>query len=801
MIGDTLGVVVRSLRRQPSYVAVVVLSLALGIALNTIMYEMLDALLHPRIDVVHPENLYWIRFYGDYKYHVDNRQRDEAITSGMHSYEAITRYEPTFGGRLLERGQNLTEGPIANVASNFFEMLGARPIAGRLFTPSDETSEARPIVIADRLVSALFPNGESPLGATILIDREPHTVIGVVSDATNLPNYYNLVWRLAPLNPRSIYIRLIRLRQGATPADAGRELTVVADRIAAQSGEAPHGVAFIFHQAADPEFQFKGFHLALVAAVVSVLLVACANLANIQLARGIRRRRELALRAALGASRRGLVAQLTIEAAILAGVGLVLGLLFTYWGARGLIALIPPSVGTYIVHPHLNWRVLEFALAATAFCVVAIGVAPAIPVSRADPNELLKSGAGTGATKRHRRQYGWLVGLEIALALALSSAAVVTVRMSTLLDGYWQGYDPKLLTVGYLAPKLPRGTVIRYSELLDWSATRVRAVNGVESAAASTTIGVENYAVSVDDAGSGVREFPAPLYSARVVSPSYLRTMKLPIVSGRDFMDGERDRSAVIVDEQTARVLWPNQNPVGSLIKLGDRKSNAPYLQVVGVVGEQEGFRSQSSGRGMPVVSALGTIYYLPGPSDSVIVNNRPPLTRFVARARRSADELKISLRRELFDLGGISVETADESMGLTRRRQSAEFVASVFVLFAVLGLGLAAFGVYGVVAHSVAERRRELGVRIALGATSRDVVHAVLRESLVVALAGAAGGLLATKLSLPLLQSVIRGDDLFNAPLFAVVAAVLVATAAAAALIPALRATKIDPTESMRCE
>ncbi len=801
MTRETFGVVVRSLRKQRSYVAVVVLSLALGIALNTTMYGVLDALLHPRIDIVHPENLYWIRFYGDYKFRVDNRQRDSAIATGMHSYEAITRYEPGFRNQLLERGQNLTEGPIANVAPNYFEMLGARPIAGRLFLASDETSEARPVVIGERLVSALFPKSESPIGATILIDREPHTVIGVVSDATNLPNNYNVVWRIAPLNPRYMYIRLIRLRAGATPADAGRELAVIANRIAAQSAESPNAVAFRFHQAADPEFQFKAFHFALIAAVVSVLLVACANLANIQLARGIGRRRELALRAALGASRRGLIAQLTTEATVLAVAGLALGLLFTYWGARGLAALIPPSVGTYVVQPSMSWRVLGFALAATAFCVLAIGAAPAIPVSKADPNDLLKSGAGTGSTKRNRRHYGWLVALEISLALALSSAAVVTVRMSTLLDGYWQGYDPRMLAVGYLAPKLPRGTVVRYSELLDWSTTRVRAVPGVESAAAWTYIGVENNAVSVDDAGSGVREFPAPMAQASVVSPAYLRTMKLPIVAGRDFMDGERDHSAVIVDEQTARVLWPNQNPVGSLIKLGDRKSNAPYVRVVGVVGEQTGFERTTNRRGMPVVSALGKIYYLPGPSDSTVVKQRPPLTSFVARAQRSAEELQVSLRRELFALGGMSIETMDASMGLTRSRQSAEFTAGMFVLFAALGVGLAAFGVYGVVAHSVAERRRELGVRIALGATNRDVVRAVLRESLVVALAGAAGGLFATKLSLPLLASMIRGDDFFNAPLFAAVAAVLVATAAGTAFVPAWRATKIDPTESIRCE
>jgi len=798
---DSFRVVVRGLRRQPSYVAVVVLSLALGIALNTTMYGMLDALLHPRMDMSRPESLYWVRFYGDYKFHVDNRQRDTALATGMRSYEAITRYQPNFRSQLLEHGQNLTEGPTTGVAPNYFEMLGVRPIAGRTFVPSDETSEARPIVIGERFVGPLFPNGESPIGATILIDREPHTVIGVVSDASNFPNNYTAVWQLAPLQARGMYIRLIRLRRGASRADAERELAIIANRIAAQSGEAPRDVAFRFHQAADPEYQFKSFHFALIGAVVSVLLVACANLANIQLARGIGRRRELALRAALGASRRGLVVHLTIESAILATGGLLLGLLLTYWGSRGLAALIPPSVGMYVVKPQMTWRVLEFALAATAFCVLAIGVAPAIPVSRADPNELLKSGAGTGATKRNRRRYGWLVGLEIALALALSSAAVVMVRMSSLLNSWSEGYDPKMLTVGYLWPKLERGTVVRYSELLDWTATRVRAVPGVENATAWTTIGVENNAVSVDDAGTGVREFPAASYAARMVSPSYLRTLHLPIIAGRDFLDGERDRAAVIVDEQTARVLWPNQNPIGSLLKLGDRKSNAPYVRVVGVVGEQRGFRSERYMPGAPVVSALGTIYYLPGPSDTVVVKLRADVTRFVARATRSADELQIALRRDLFPLGGMQIATMDADKGITRSRQSAEFTAEIFVLFAALGIGLAAFGVYGVVAHSVAERRRELGVRIALGATGRDVVHAVLRESVVVALAGAAGGLLLTKGSLTTLQSMIRGDDVFNAPLFAGVAAVLVATAAATAFIPALRATRIDPTESLRCE
>ncbi|MGH7615964.1 MAG: FtsX-like permease family protein [Gemmatimonadaceae bacterium] len=377
------------------------------------------------------------------------------------------------------------------------------------------------------------------------------------------------------------------------------------------------------------------------------------------------------------------------------------------------------------------------------------------------------------------------------------------VRTSLWLDSVGEGFDPGMLTEGYLIPRWKRGTVVRYSELLDWAVTRVRAVPGVESAAATSSIGVENNAVSIDDAGSGVREYPAPLYAAQVVSPSYFRTLRLPIIAGRDFLDGERDKSAVIVDEPTARVLWPNQNPVGSLIKLGDRKSNAPYVRVVGVVGEQAKFKSPRNLAGAPWVSGLGMIYYLPGPTDSMVIGPLSYMSnaRFIARATRSADELQIALRRELFSLGGTSIATMDASRGITRARQSAGFTAEIFVLFAVLGVGLAAFGVYGVVTHGVAERRRELGVRIALGATGGDVLHAVLRESVVVGLGGAAGGLFATWLSLPLLSTMMRGDDAFNAPLFAAVAAVLVATAAASAFIPAFKATKIDPTESLRCE
>jgi putative ABC transport system permease protein len=794
----------RTLRKQPVFTTVVILSLALAISLNTTMYGVLDAMMHPRLDVRQPGQLYWITFYGDFKYRVDSHARDAALASGMHSYSAITRVSSNTGRfTLIEHGQNIAEGSVAGVATNYFDVVGPRVIAGRTFSPSDAEGASSPIVLGEATAEGLFPNGASPIGATITVDRVPHTVIGVVSAESDFPRSQTHAWTIDPypMGPR-FYTRLIRLRPGASPQQAAAELSVIAARIAAISGENPKDVAFRFAQAADPEFQARPLHYALVFAVCAVLLVACANLANLQLARGISRGRDLALRAALGATRGRIVRHLLTESALLAAGGLATGLLFTYLGGRLLAASIPPSMGDYVVQPHMSWRVLLFALAATLVCLVLIGLAPAIYVSNADPNELLKAGAGTGSTKRNRRRYGVLVSVEIAFALALASAAALAVRTALAANIAGIGYDPTPLATGVAGTAMLKGTVVHYSEELQALAARVRSVDGVAAAAASTTRPVVNNGMSIEDAG-GVREFPSPMYSVMLVSPSYLRTLQMPIVQGRDFYDGERDAGAVIVDEHTARVLWPNANPIGAQIKFGALQSDLPYVRVVGVVGEQKGFETNpmADGPGHNTRSLSG-IYYLPGPADTVTTGYSFPMT-FIARAAKHPERLPNALRRSA-ELNGTIIARAimsmSDNLGITKARQSTSFISSLFSLFAVLGIALAAFGVYGVVAHSVVERRRELGVRIALGATARDILHSVLRESVVVALVGVAAGLFLTKYGKVYLATLARGeDDLYNAPLFAGVALVLLAATVVAAMIPAIRATRVDPTESLR--
>jgi predicted permease len=795
------GVTARTLRKQSVFTSVVVLSLALAIAVNTTMYSMLDALMHPRLDMKDPASLYWIRFYGDFKNVVGNRERDQAIASGLHGVEAVTRAQPMFGRSFIERGQTIIEGGALGVGENYFDLVRPRIIAGRTFRAADVQAAEQPAVISEQFAAILFPKGELPINERITVNRIPYTVIGVISDASNFPTDRQRLWLLAPFENKGTYQRLIRLRRGTSVKDAERELAVIAAHIAQEAGEAESEVAFRFHQAADPEFQVRGLHYALLFAVGAVLLVACANLANLQLARGISRRRDLALRSALGATRGRLVGHLLRESVLLAAGGLATGLLLTWLAGHLMRATIPPSMGGYVVAPVMSVRVILFAIVATIVCLFFVGLAPSLYVSRADPSEALKAGAGTGATRTNRRKYGALVGVEIALALALTSGAVLTVRSALRASQLGTGFDPAPLVTGMVGPVVRPRAGMPYSEMLQSAAARVKTIKGVTEAAATTSFGTIGGAVTVEDPG-GVREKPAPNFGITMVSPSYFRTLRRPVVRGRDFIEGERDEGAVIIDEQTARVLWPNANPVGAQIKFGESKSVAPYVRVVGVVGEQDGFRSDPNlAIIMRQVNRLGRIYYLPGPRDTLDGTRYGPLS-ITARTDGNAQSLATTIARAFFDAGDyrtFGIASMDNYLGVTRARQSSRFISGMFSLFAALGVALAAFGVYGVAAHSVAERRRELGVRIALGATSRDILHAVLRESATVVLLGVAFGLLCTKYGVRLLGNLAIEDDFFNAGLFAVVALALAATAVTAAMVPALRATRVDPTESLR--
>jgi putative ABC transport system permease protein len=810
IFADPVRVAVRTLRKQPVFSAVVILSLGMAIALNTTMYAVLDALIHPRVDIRDPDAVYRIKFFGDYKGHVPQSTRDSLLALAP-SIESVAWYNaPTFmSSRLLRAGDQFAEAPIAQIGREYFDLMGPRVIEGRPFARGDEEASTPPMVLGEALASRLFTPGTDPLGKRVVVDSTPYIVIGVISRYADFPQQRgglitfasNLSggWVLGKPPARGMYLRAVRVRPGVTRQMLEKDLEFVANRISIAAGDNPLQAAFRVGGATQDQLQIQGVHIALIMAVVAVLLVACANVANMQLARGIGRGRELALRAALGANRRNLVSYLLVESVVLAAIGLLLGLILTFWFGVALRASIPPAVGRYIVEPTYSWRVFVFAMVATVACIVLVGLAPAIRVSSVDPNAMLKSGAGTGATRRNRRQYAYLVVVEVGLALALLCACGVSIKAAlvTSARSNRQGYDPTPLTAGSIWSGLRQGDSAPLPQVFARMLDRVRAVDGVTNAAVSMMGSFANDSLVFADS-NGMRALAVPGSGYRKVSPTYFRTMGLPIIMGRDFRDGERDVPSVIIDEYTAKKYWPNANPVGALIKFGAPSSNVPYVRIIGVVG-----RYDEHGEIKPINMAdqsgatFGAIYSLATDHDTVDWRAMSFPTSVIARTNGDATQVATAMRRA----GVLHAQAMVDLLGLTSARATTEFMATLFTLFAGLALGLGTFGVYGVVAHSVAERRRELGVRIALGATSRDILHAVLRETVVIGLSGIAFGLLLVMRFMSPLQSFAYAGDTHDSVLFAEIALVMFGVAGLSAFIPARRATLVDPTESLRSE
>jgi putative ABC transport system permease protein len=793
--------------RHPGFAITAVLSLALAIALNTTMYSEIDAIVNPVLEIRHPENLFWLTFYGDMQQRLSNAQRTDLITSGMRTYDAVTYEGGSFSTGTVEWQNRFAQIHVLWVAPNFLDVFGVRPLRGRGFLPSDVTAEAAPILISDRLAGTLSPDAPFPIGTSVFFDGARHPVIGILSRGSVVPGYQRPdVFQLPPASAmRASVPNIIRIRPGATVAQAVAEFQVLSSRVAAMVGEDPKNNRYDLKRVTDSQFHPQRFHYELFAAVFAVLLVACANLANLQLARGIGRSRELALRTALGATRRDIIAQLLTESALLAAAGLFLGCLLTFWGVHLLDSRVPPSVSDYVISPQISWRVFGFAMIAALLCVFLVGLLPAISVSRVDPNELLKSGAGTGANKKNRRRYGMMVVAELGLSLALLSGAALVVRTAAQVHSIDPGFDVKPVVVAGSYLRGDRDTVLNAAAYSSSLISRIRGVPDVADVAVEvprTTIG---HMVTANERDGTPRELASPMFGYKVVTPSYFRTMGLPILKGRGFAEGVATVAEVIVDQHTARGLWPGVDPVGQEIKLGAYKSDAPWLRVVGVVPEIKEYRQLVMYGWTERASRIGDVYVVQTAGDSINVSSRGGTgIRILVRAKSRPEWLPITLQRFL-PRGGLvryaDAQSMEEEMGMLRERERHDFVAALFVTFAVLGVALAALGIFAIVNHSIAERRRELGVRLALGASARDILHAVLREGNAIGLAGVALGLLFTRFTAGWLQAFIFEDDQYNAPMFAAMAAILFVVAVLAALWPALRATHIDPVESLRSE
>jgi len=825
---STVRIALRTLGRQRGFAAVAILSIALAIALNTTMYSVLDALLAPHIGARNPENLYFIQYSGDFRRVLGPDVLERALEAGVGHYEGATgsRYSsPPFArfGAFSRR----VESALASVRTNYFDVLGAEALQGRTFAAADEREGWAPVVISDRLAESLFLD-ESPINRTLVLDGNGFTVIGVVQRSTLFRPLRSDVYVLRQPATPPIPIDMLRLREHLEPRQVRELLQVVAARLAVAAGESSSQTAFTVYDFKTRQFQVNDFQIGLVAAVLAVLLVACANLSSLQLARGLARSRELAVRAAVGATHRQLVMQLLLETAILAAAGFALGVLLTLWGIHIVKASIPPIVSAYIIEPQTSWRVFAFAAAASLVCLTLVGLVPALRVARVDPNTLLKAGSGTGATREHRKRYGVMIVAQIGLSLPVLLGAVALAKsVMPLHDQHYLrrrfGYDVTPLLYGSVPVWQQIGSSMRAVDAAAELTSRAMSVPGVVEAAASIPGRPLNNRLTIDNTDGGFREEGVRGWGYTIATPSYFRAHGRRIIGGRDFEDGDMSGLSVILDDRSAKLLWGTQNPIGRSIKFGDVKSNLPWHRVVGVMDgptleEIRVFDFATSGSlgSIVRVMSLNDSLVMPPPSLGSERSRRAPRVSIVART--SGEPRSMAVRLERVMQGGVrdgagvatvlplvdaaSIVHAGMRIPVSMARQRQGFIATLFATFALFGLGLVALGVHGIVAHSVAERRREIAVRISLGATARNVLHAVLREGNVAVLGGIAIGLLAARQAIWWLEPFINFlEDPYDAPLFAGAAAALFLVAILSAAAPALRATRTNPVEALRHE
>lgn len=797
----------RTLKRQPTFALATILALALAISVNTSMFSVLDGMLRPRIGARDPERLFTLKYFGDPAKKVDFEERERAFRASTVLHAAYTEWFVGGGGRTIERGERQSPAAHAHVRPNFFTVLGVPPLEGRLAPGIDAGAAAGSVVISSAVREALFSPGESPIGASVLLDSKPYTVIGVTERYGRMATLDYDAWTFASPDEK-LPFKVIRLRDDVTLEQAKQGLRQLAARFAMAAGSTPTA-SFFQLIPLKTQFHIGQFHYALFGSAIAILIVACTNLANLQLARGLTRSGELAVRSAIGASRPQIVRQLVLESGLLAAVALVLALLFTLAANAILRATIPNRVGAFVVEPHSSWAMVGVAAAAAVIAVVSVGLLPAIYVSRIDLNSLLKGRAGTGTHRGNRRIYGLLVIVQIALTLPLTCAAVLLSRsalqaadMDHLIRERY-GYDPTpLIRARITLPASATGAKVSTVETTTSLVSHVVGIAGVADAALIVGSYPTNQAITVDDEDGSFREIEHPMGAYTLVSPGFFRTFGHPIEEGRDFSDGVHGEPLMVIDRMSADYLWPRSKPVGRLMKLGALHSDAPLLRVVGIAGTRLSADAQAYMKLMSS-SRLGAMYRVVSAHDSITLAKYPTALDLFVRARGNPQNVLELVRRNLREVSANPPLVIRETdyLGIPAQIASTRFVAGLFTTFGLLALGLSALGVYAIVAQSVTDRRREVAVRISLGATTRDILHSLLREGNVLVLAGIAIGLYLTRQTVGWIGPFLGSVDVYSAPFFGMMCVALFCAMVAAAFIPAIRATRLHPMDVLRSE
>jgi putative ABC transport system permease protein len=794
----------RILRKYPGFSLAIILTAALGIGANVTIFSVLDAVILKPLPYKDPDRLVRLS-----ESNLGQNQAEAPVSvpnfqdwqQQQSSFEEVSALEfATFN--LTGRGEPQRVAA-ARISANLVPMLGVNPALGRTFLPEEEVpGKNKAVLLSDALWQKQFGGDRSIINQTIQLNGESYTVVGVMPPGFQFTGVRELwvpfvidpqkePWRADRTN-RNLSV-FGRLKRGVTVGQANSDMEILAQRLEQQFPKSNTGWRVrlnTFYEWMVPKEVRKSM-VGLFGGVSLLLLIACANVANLLLANATTRQQEMAMRAALGASPARLVRQLMIESLVLAGLGGLLGLGLAFWATRLIGSAKMPNIAR-LSESGIDGSVIAFALFVTMLTGLIFGLAPAWWASRVNLTEKLKEGSRSDGGRLPHRLRSALIVAEVTMAAAVLVGAGLLVNMLSRLRAVPLGLTPdNVFTMQISLPGSKYGQKQQRIDFFNQLLERFRAVPGVVDAAAVeqplTSISTWNMEIMLEGADAAINSTHSSA-AAHAITPRYFQTMGIPLLQGQDFATPYRADQPLelIVTETFARRHWPNESAIGKRFRAGQN----PVGTVVGVVGDVRTLNSQQS----PAPAFYFPYGYIGMPGLVVMVRTAAQPETFAAPLR--AEVRQVDNQQPVYNM-----RTMNEIVASAIAQQ--RFQAVLSSLFAGVALLLVAIGIYSVVAHMVKQRRREIGVRMAVGASTRNILRMVILQGMRNVLLGLVLGLVASLALTRLIGSSVFGltTTATDLRIYVVVALILVGVALIACYLPARRATKIDPSLALRSE
>jgi len=801
---------VRTLGRTPGFAVIAVLTLALGIGANTALFSVVNGVLLNPLPFPQPDRLLAVYTNSSqfgtssttYPNFLDWRKETRALAA-IAGYR-FQDYNLTGAGE-PERLHGLM------VSAEFFSILGITPRVGRAYRPEEDVVGAVPVaLISEGIWKRKFGSSKDAVGTSLVLNGEPHTILGVVPGKVALFRAADVFvpigqWSEPAFRDRRIGMgthAIGKLKTGVSLAEARSDMELVGKHLADAYPASNGGLGIVlFPLKEDRVGDVRPMLFVLLGAVGFVLLIACANVANLLLARSTGRTREFAIRAALGAGQARVVRQLLTESVLLALAGGAIGLAFAHWGLEAVLAALPKALPR-TDEIALDWHVLAFTLGVALVTGILFGLAPALRMFKPNLQDTLKEGGRGGSGERHRTQKIF-VAVEMALAVVLLVGAGLMIRSLAVLWGINPGFDPhNVITYALSLTSEKTATAAQLRQLYRAHLAAFEGTPGIEKVSMTggsiPMTGDSEIPFWVEGTPKPTSENDMPFALFYLTTPGYRDVMRIPLIRGRFFTDQDDEHSAdvAVIDEAFARKFFRDQDPVGKRVNLALLDT---HPQIIGVVGHVEHW-----GLGDTQHETLQAQIYLPiwqVPDHFWTLLNSG--CEYVARTAAQPIGTMNGLRAAASKVDSTSVLYQPERMDEIVKNSVAvqRFTMILLSMFAGLALVLSGIGIYGVIAYVVGQRSHEFGIRIALGAQRGDVLRMVLRDGAKVALAGVIVGLIAAVGLTRLMANMIYGVGVRDPVTFAGVAIVLTMVALAACYVPAWRATRVDPMIALRYE